>query len=170
MDAQGTLRAVAGHIPLARSSTFGRAKPCRDAALKWLLVSIIVVFTIRKFPCRSSCLRENLSLPVFTGTVMSSDDLHSSNGRPEIVDIELDVRLLGSLVEESEDIPADDSELLARLDTAVTMAGGVEARLDEILGQLDDLLTSLEIKDSDEPQQVTIPRSESQSERPPSEQ
>lgn len=101
---------------------------------------------------------------------MSSDDLHSSNGRPEIVDIELDIRLLGSLVEESEDIPADDSELLARLDAAVTMAGGVEARLDEILGQLDDLLTSLEIKDSDEPQQVTIPRSESQSERPPSEQ
>lgn len=101
---------------------------------------------------------------------MSSDDLHSSNGRPEIVDIELDVRLLGSLVEESEDIPADDSELLARLDAAVTMAGGVEAGLDEILGQLDDLLTSLELKDNDESQQVTTPRLESRSERPPSEQ
>jgi predicted nucleotidyltransferase len=100
---------------------------------------------------------------------MSFDDLHSSNGRREIVDIELDVRLLGSLAE-SEDTPADDSELLARLDTAVTMAGGVEAKLDEILGQLDDLITSLEPKDIDEPQQVTIPRSEPQSERPPSEQ
>lgn len=85
--------------------------------------------------------------------------------------MELDVRLLGSLVAESEEIPADDSELselLARLDNADTMAGGVEARLDGILGTLDDLLTSLEPKDSDKPQEVTIPRSESQSERPPS--
>ena len=101
---------------------------------------------------------------------MSFDDLRASNGRPEIVDLELDVRLPGSLVEESEVIPADDSELLARLDSAVTMASGVEARLDGILGELDDLLTSLEPKDSDKPEQVTIPHSESQSERPPSEE
>jgi len=78
---------------------------------------------------------------------MTSDDLHSSNGQP-----------------------ADDSELLARLDCAVTMASGVEARLDGILGELDDLLTSLEPKDNDKPQQVTIPPSESQPERPPSEE
>jgi len=106
---------------------------------------------------------------------MSVDDLHSSrssNNRPatEIVDIELDVGLSSSIVEGREEIPADDSELLARLDSAVAVAGGVEARLDEILGTLDDLLTSLEPKCSDKPQEVTIPRSESQPDRPPSEQ
>lgn len=88
----------------------------------------------------------------------------------EAVDIELDVRLLGSLVAESEENFADNSELpelLARLDSADAVASGVEARLDEILGTLDDLLTSLELKDSDKPQEVAIPRSESQSERPP---
>ena len=105
---------------------------------------------------------------------MSFDDLHSSlssKGRPttEATDIELDVRLLRSLVEESEGVPADDSELLARLNSADTVASGVEARLDEILGTLDDLLASLESKDSDKPQEVAIPRSEPQSRHPPSE-
>ncbi|KAF8131613.1 hypothetical protein EV363DRAFT_1583866 [Boletus edulis] len=107
---------------------------------------------------------------------MSFDDLHSnlgaSNGQvaTEIVNVELDVKLLSSFVEESEEIHADDSELLTRLESADTMASGVEARLDEILDTLDDLLSRLEAKDgnSDTPQQVTIPRSESQ--RPPSEQ
>ncbi|KAH0837896.1 hypothetical protein J3R83DRAFT_6126 [Lanmaoa asiatica] len=108
---------------------------------------------------------------------MSFDDLHntlSSNdaSTTEVVDIELDVRLLGSLVAESEEIPADDSELselLARLDSADTVASGVEARLDGILGTLDDLLTSLEPKDSDKSQEATIPRSEPQSKHPSSE-
>ncbi|KAI9455733.1 hypothetical protein HD554DRAFT_2178390 [Boletus coccyginus] len=106
---------------------------------------------------------------------MSVDDLHSSrssNSRPttEIVDIELDVSLSSSIVEGREEISADDSELLARLDSAVTVANGVDARLDEILGTLDDLLTSLEQKCSHNPQEVAIPHSESQPERPPSEQ
>ncbi|KIJ22220.1 hypothetical protein PAXINDRAFT_30873, partial [Paxillus involutus ATCC 200175] len=64
--------------------------------------------------------------------------------------IESDVTLLGSLIAESDQNPTNDSELselLARLDTADGMARGVESRLDEILGTLDNLLTSLELKD-----------------------
>jgi len=66
-------------------------------------------------------------------------------------------------VEECEGLSADDSELpelLARLDGAHTMANGVEAKLDEILGTLDDLLTTLEPKGNDKPQEATIPSSE----------
>lgn len=78
--------------------------------------------------------------------------------------MELDVTLLSSLVAESGEIPADDSELselLARMDSADTMANGVEAKLDDILDTLDDLLTSLEPKNSDKQQETTIPPSES---------
>ena len=106
---------------------------------------------------------------------MPFDDLHSSpssNERPA-TDMGLHVTLLASLVSECEEIPANDSELselLARLDSANTMASGVEAKVDEILGTLDDLLTSLEPKDSDNPQEATIPPSESQSEHSPPEQ
>lgn len=120
------------------------------------------------------CSSVGFTLRALSTLAMSFDDLHNtpaSNGRPptEAVDIELDVSLSSSLVEESEEIPADDSEsleLLARLDSANTVASGVEARLDEILGTLDDLLANLELKDSGKPQEATIPPSE----RPPSEQ
>lgn len=107
---------------------------------------------------------------------MSFDDLHSSlsasNGQSTtvITDIELDAKFLNSLVGESEETHADDSELLTRLEGADTMAGGVEARLDEILGTLDDLLASLETNDTSKPQPGAIPPSESQPERPPSDQ
>lgn len=103
---------------------------------------------------------------------MSFDDrnssLDASNGPPitEIVDVGFDVRLLGSIVAESEEIHTDDSELLTRLESADTVASGVEARLDEILGTLDDLLIRLEPKD-DELHQVGIQRSESQPDHPP---
>ncbi|KAF8844119.1 hypothetical protein BDN67DRAFT_963212 [Paxillus ammoniavirescens] len=89
---------------------------------------------------------------------MSFDDLNSSvdnrapNGRQShgVVDLECDVTFLGSLIAESDQNPTNDSELselLARLDSADGMARGVESRLDEILGTLDNLLTSLEPKD-----------------------
>ena len=87
---------------------------------------------------------------------MSFDEPHGP--ATETVDGELDVALLSSLVAE---LPADDSELLARLDSAHNVANGVEAKVDEILGRLDDLLTSLEPKGSDKPQEITIPSSES---------
>ncbi|KIL00785.1 hypothetical protein PAXRUDRAFT_123899, partial [Paxillus rubicundulus Ve08.2h10] len=64
--------------------------------------------------------------------------------------VDSDVTFLGSLIAESRQNPTNDSdllELLARLDSADGMARGVESRLDEILGTLDNLLTSLEPKD-----------------------
>ncbi|KAG8219373.1 hypothetical protein J3R82DRAFT_291 [Butyriboletus roseoflavus] len=127
------------------------------------------------------CSTAGFTLRALSSLTMSLDNLHSSSSsndhnRPttEATDIELGVRLLGSLVAESEVIPADDSELLellARLDSADTVASGVEAKLDGILGTLDDLLTSLELKDdSDKQQEAAIPRSEPQSGHPRSEQ
>jgi hypothetical protein len=108
---------------------------------------------------------------------MSFDDLHSnlsgsasSSGQlaaEALVDVELDVRMLASLVPESEEIITDDTELLARLDSAHTVAGGVEARLDDILSTLDDLLTSLEPKDADNSQEAA--RATPPETQPPSE-
>lgn len=97
---------------------------------------------------------------------MSFDDLRGSKPSTDIVDIELDVRILAALVEEGVETSADDSELLARLESADTMASGVETRLDDLLGTLDDLLSALEPKDSDNTQVDAIP----QPERPTSEE
>lgn len=104
---------------------------------------------------------------------MSFDDLLSSHGRPAELDVELDITLLGSLVAESGAAPADDlelPELLAHLDSADTVATGVEAKLDEILNTLDDLLASFEPSVDQKPRGATIPPSESFAGRPPSEQ
>lgn len=146
MDALGTLRGVAGHIPPARSSTLdGKTLPrCRATAH--------ARFTLR-------------ALSTVTLT-MSFDDLRGSKPSTDIVDIELDVRILAALVEEGVETSADDSELLARLESADTMASGVETRLDDLLGTLDDLLSALEPKDSDNTQVDAIP----QPERPTSEE
>lgn len=60
---------------------------------------------------------------------MSFDDLHSNLGSVSfsgklpvevLVDVELDIRILASLMPESEEITTDDTELLARLDSAHT--------------------------------------------------
>ncbi|KAF9225296.1 hypothetical protein BS17DRAFT_778407 [Gyrodon lividus] len=103
---------------------------------------------------------------------MSFDDLNSivddraPNGRQSdgVADMELGVRSLGSLTVESGQNPTDDSELselLARLDNANSMARGVESRLDEILGTLDHLLTSLDPNDGKKTREDSSPSSQS---------
>ncbi|KAG9313926.1 hypothetical protein JVU11DRAFT_4698 [Chiua virens] len=101
---------------------------------------------------------------------MNVDDLLSSlAASPPAAVVEEDINVTASRlrVEETQEHPADDmelAELLARLDGADTVASEVEAKLDGILGTLDNLLSTLEPKDSDKPQEATT----SPSERSPS--
>ncbi|KIJ66458.1 hypothetical protein HYDPIDRAFT_166679 [Hydnomerulius pinastri MD-312] len=77
--------------------------------------------------------------------------------------LESDVRLLCTLLEGGNRDPTDDSELaelLARLDSADGVANGVESRLDELLGTLDNLLSSLEPENGDKTQRDLPPSSQ----------
>ena len=66
------------------------------------------------------------------------------NGQGKI-DLGVDVAQLSSLLsQESAEGDADVAELLRRIDTAESMAQGVETKLDNMLENLDTLLASLE--------------------------
>lgn len=88
----------------------------------------------------------------------------SNTQRTALENLEVDVAQLSLLLAQEPTSEGDTeiAELLQRLESADGMARGVESRLDDILGNLDNMLASLEPSDKDS--QVVVQRAPAEEE------
>ncbi|KAL0951888.1 hypothetical protein HGRIS_008545 [Hohenbuehelia grisea] len=88
-----------------------------------------------------------------TNSTLSNGDSNPTSQPPQPPDASLEADIAQLTLLLSQDPPDDDTniaELLARLESANGMAQGVESKLDGIIGNLDQLLSTLEAQSGSE--------------------